>query len=593
MTEIDWEVVEGDYGEEVAIHFDYDERLVSNIKKLRDDKHWEVTHCTPVYDNQDNFKYWSVDRTEDSLKRVAKVTGLAPPDHVWPGATGASTEGDAILLEVPEGSQRVYVRTDDPTIHGALDSALSYDNPDAEHSSMVQPIIHVYDAGRGCAPMGLLDRVRSTVEAMGHPTEVRIEGDRTGPSINTEWLFPHDLRPYQTEAVQAVLEKGGGVVALPTGGGKTVTALRLVDLVGQRAIVFVHTKELLHQWADEVRENLGVEPGVIGDGEWSEGPVTICTMQTLMSKGTHRLGDYGMAFFDECHRTSAAETMHDIGMDIDVEWRVGLSATPWRRVSGAELFIEGAVGGVAHTVTAEELIEEGYLATPRFEVIGHNGPKARGAEEYHEAYERCIEHSDERNREIARKAAGLGLDGYRVLVNVDRVDQGQMLAEAIDHEMRQASRNVSAEFLCGSDPTSRREKVLDAFEGDGPPQVLVSTLIKEGVDIPAMDAVVLAHGGKSDISTLQVIGRALRPEGDKDHALVVDVADEGRFFGRAHKQRQDTMAEYYGDAYDGPGSDNVDTESTGASKASLTDPLDDDEVEEMADWLGVDKDDIQ
>lgn len=586
MTDINWEVVEGDYGEEVAIRFDYDERLVSNIKKLRDDKHWEVTHCTPVYDDNDNFKYWSVDRTEDSLKRVAKITGLAPPDKVWPGA-GPKSDGDAILLEIPAESQRVYVRTDDPTIHNALDSALSYDNPDAEHSAQVQPIIHVYDAGRGCAPMGLLDRVKSTVEAMGHPTEVRIEGDRTGPSINTEWRFPHDLRPYQTEAIQAVLEKGGGIVALPTGGGKTVTALRLVDLVGQRAIVFVHTKELLHQWADEVRENLGVEPGVIGDGQWSEGPVTICTMQTLMSKGTHRLGDYGMAFFDECHRTSAAETMHDIGMDIDVKWRIGLSATPWRRVSGAELFIEGAVGGVAHRVTAEELIENGYLATPRFEVIEHDGPKARGNDEYHEAYERCIEHSDKRNKAIAEKAEELGLGGYNVLVNVDRVDQAQLLTEAID-----VMGPLRAECITGSDPSHKREAVMERFE-HGDTSVLVSTLIKEGVDIPAMDAVILAHGGKSDISTLQVIGRALRPQGDKDHALVVDVADEGRFFGRAHKQRQDTMAEYYGDAYDGPGTDDVDTESTGASKASLTDPLDEDELNEMADWLGVDEDDIQ
>jgi len=67
------------------------------------------------------------------------------------------------------------------------------------------------------------------------------------------------------------------------------------------------------------------------------------------------------------------------------------------------------------------------------------------------------------------------------------------------------------------------------------------------------------------------------------------VADEGRFFGRAHKQRQDTMAEYYGEAYDGPGGDGVDTESTGASEASLTDPLDDDEVEEMKEWLGIDE----
>ena len=480
MTDIDFEVVEGEYGEEVSLRFDYDERLVERIKRLRDDRHWQVTHCTPVYED-DTFKYWSVDRTEESLKRLAKVAGIAAPDEIWPGG-GPSAEGEEVLLEVPEGSQRVYVRTTEDAIHNTLDDALSYRNPAYDHSSMVPETIHVYDRGRGCAPMGLLGRIKDTVEAMGRGTEVEIGGDRTGPEIETEWLFPHDLRDYQTEAVSAVLGQGGGIVALPTGGGKTVTALRIVDMVGQRAIVFVHTKELLYQWAEEVREILGVEPGVIGDGEWSEGPVTICTMQTLMSKGTHGLDDYGMAFFDECHRTSAAETMHEIGIGIDVEWRIGLSATPWRRVSGAELFIEGAVGDVAYGISAEELIEAGHLATPRFEVIDHDGPTADHGEEYHEVYERCIEKSSERNWAVARRASELAADGYSVLVNIDRISQGEQLVELVP----------DAEFLSGSDTTETREEVLARFE-DGDLNVLVSTLIKEGVDIPSMDAVILAH----------------------------------------------------------------------------------------------------
>lgn len=583
MTEMHFEVVQGEYGEELAVKFEYNKTLVERVKRLRDDDNWEVTHCTPVYGDGDDFKYWSIDRTAESIQRFQEVVGYPVPDEVRPrAAVPDGGEGD-VLLEVPEGSTRFQVRGGGGDVDKMLGRMLSYDNPDAEHSAMAPPRIELYDRERRCAAMGLLGRAEIAVEALGYSVETQVLGDRSGRGIETDWEFPHDLRSYQRDAVSSVLEQGGGVVGVPTGGGKTVIAMRLLDLLGENAIVFVHTKELLHQWADEVRDSLGVEPGVIGDGEWSEGPVTICTMQTLMSRGTYELEDYGVMVFDECHRTSAADTMNEIGLRLEATWRVGLSATPWRRISGAEMKIEGAVGGVAYDATAEDLIDDGFLSEPRFETIGHDGPTARGSSDYHEAYERCIEKSDPRNAAVVERASELARSGYKVLVNIDRVDQGQELTDAIDSGMGGAT----AAFLSGTDPSSRRERVMDDFAGDGAPDVLVSTLIKEGVDIPAMDAVILAHGGKSDISTLQVIGRALRTGGGRDHAVVADVADSGRFFGSAHRERQETMAEYYGDYYEGD-VEPVDEDSTGEERSSLSDPMSEEEQDELEEWLGLD-----
>jgi len=581
MTEIDFEVVEGEYGEQIAIKFDYDEKLTDKIKELRDDRYWGRCHCSPVWDEsgpgEDEFKFWAIDRTAEAVEVFHEVVGYPIPPEVQP-AGADNNDGDELLLEVPEGEAWFYPRDAPREVHEMLDSAFSYDNPDSEHSAMAKPKIHIYDRGRGRGPMGLVDRAADAAEAMGYEPQVEVRGDRSGKPIDVEWGFPHDLRGYQDDAADAVLDRGGGIVSLPTGAGKTVTALDIVRRIGQDAIVFVHTKELLWQWADEIRDILGVEPGVIGDGEWSTGPITVCTMQTLMSRGFHELDDPGVMIFDECHRTSAAEQMHEIGLAIDAEYRIGLSATPWRRVSGAELKIEGAVGGVAAEATAEELIDAGYLAEPRFGTIEHDGPSPIRGSEYHEAYERCIEESDARNDAIADEAARLASGGYTTLVNVDRVDQGDALAEQI-REL-----GAEARFLCGSDPTSRREEVLDGLAGDKV-DVLVSTLVKEGVDIPALDAVVLAHGGRSDISTLQVIGRALRPQGGKDHAMIVDVADEGRFFGHAHRERQQTMREYYGEYGPDPPGESYDTGSTDEPSTSLSEPLSDEEEAEMEAWL--------
>ena len=575
MAEIEFEVVQGEYGEEIAVKFDYDEYLVDKIQELRGDDVWERTHCTAVYE-EDEFQYWSIDRTEESIETFQRIVGYPVPDDVKPD--GAVDDGAEVLVEVPEGSTRFQVRGATETIDAVLDETFSYDNPDAEHNHAAPPVIKIYDRPRSRGPMGLAEKAADAIEALGHDVTLEVRGDRSGRDVDYDWQFEHDLREYQRAARDSVLD-GGGVVSLPTGSGKTVTALAAVERIGQDAIVFVHTKELLHQWADVIREILGVEPGVIGDGEWSVRDITVCTMQTLMSRGIHELDDPGVMIFDECHRTSAADTMNSIGMSLDAEYRIGLSATPWRRVSGAELKIEGAVGGVAHEYSAEAAIEDGYLSPPRFEVLEHDGPVPMSGEDYHDAYKRCIEGSDERNAAVADRAAELAADGYNVLVNVDRIDQGEAL------ERLASERGAESAFLSGADPTSRREEVLGDFEG-GDTNVLISTLIKEGVDIPAIDAVILAHAGKSDISTLQVIGRALRTGGGRDHARIVDVKDDGGYFYHAFTERQRTMNEYYGrfgpEVGDTPDDAPADPKPT---KSSLTDPLSDEEMAEMEEWL--------
>lgn len=487
-----------------------------------------------------------------------------------------------VKLVVPEEDTRFVVEDPTDEVDDVLVEELKYWN-DA-YKEYNRRWVYLYSRSTHAGPVGLIDRAERVLEENGFTVDVEIKGDRRGDFVELNWLFPHDLRPYQKEAVTAVLENRGGIVGLPTGMGKTVVAMRLLYQLSQsagRGIVLVHTQELMYQWAEELEKTLGVEPGLIGDGHWSEGPVTVAIMQTLISRGADSLSeDYGVAVYDECHRTSAAETMHDVSMDVDTDYRIGLSATPWRRIEGEELKIEGAVGGNVYSMDAEDGIRKGHLAKPVFEVLTHPGPQAQKGEKYHDAYRRCIEHSGIRNGAIISKAIDLAENGYKVLVNVNRVDQGDYIASVTEEH------GTDAEFLSGSDGTERRQSVLDEFE-NGDLNVLVSTLIKEGNDIPAMSAIVLAQATKSDIETIQVIGRALRPS-NGDHARIVDVKDEGIYFGSAFRERQDTMAEYYGSYYDLPyGSAPDSSTDEQHEQQSLTEPLTEEEEQDIMDSFGL------
>jgi len=67
------------------------------------------------------------------------------------------------------------------------------------------------------------------------------------------------LRSYQGKALELWSIAGRrGVVVLPTGAGKTVIAIRAIELVNRPSIVVVPTLDLLYQWKEKLEQSLGV-----------------------------------------------------------------------------------------------------------------------------------------------------------------------------------------------------------------------------------------------------------------------------------------------------------------------------------------------
>lgn len=500
------------------------------------------------------------------------------------GNQRATTEppilGDSSVdITIPEGEAHFHVDCSPQAAH-LLSQELAWKDPDAKYTDAYKNgnwdgYHNLFSERTQRAPIGLLDRAVSILEDRGYSVDID-HAFPTAPLIDVQWNFPYELRDYQIEAIEQTMEQRGGIISLPTGAGKTVVALNLIYQLASQSIIFVHTKQLLHQWAERVEATLGIEPGVIGDGEWSEGEITVATMQSVHSKGVDKLSQtYGMAVFDECHRTGAAQTMQEIGLSIDPVWRIGLSATPWRGAEGEEIEIEAVTGGPSAQISATELIDEGYIAKPEFEFLNPMGTRTPNqSNNYHTVIKRCIERDPVRNNAIAEKASELAADGEMVLVTVDRIFHGELIEYALsptvsEDEFKQAEidpdnhdpdeilsrmtaiENISqfgsqnAVFLDGSASKSEREETLTDFE-NGDIDILVTTLLKEGTDIPSISAIVHAEGKKSKIQRIQRAGRALRPE-NGNTATIVDVVDKGEYIGQHFQQRVGDLKEYYGE----------------------------------------------
>ena len=59
--------------------------------------------------------------------------------------------------------------------------------------------------------------------------------------------------------------------------------------------------------------------------------------------------------------------------------------------------------------------------------------------------------------------------------------------------------------------------------------LIATTLADEGLDIPSLDCLILAGGGKSATRAYQRIGRALRPAPDKEEAAILDFFDRAPY----------------------------------------------------------------
>ena len=348
------------------------------------------------------------------------------------------------------------------------------------------------------------------------------------------------LRIYQQKAMIDVQNNGGGTLCLPTGSGKTLVLLKIAHEYNVPFITVVHSQELLYQWEKNVKDYFdGYIPGLVGDGNnHFDSKITIAMLQSvhqLIKKGdtAHKL-DYPVLIFDELHRV-AADTAYEVALHINAPVRLGASATPIR-TDGKEKKLWAAIGEITSRITAGELIEKGILARPKFAFLSPPEIHISRGTRWHDAYLTGIILNDGRNNLIVNAAKKLAAEGLTTFIHVDRLDHGEILCGRIP----------GSTFLSGKDGSTTRQLVLKEFES-GKIKVLISTLLKEGVNIPSMNAFIAAGGMKSPIGVIQKAGRALRIAPGKTEAIIVDFRDSGRFLGDHWADRYNTYKEIFGD----------------------------------------------
>lgn len=142
-----------------------------------------------------------------------------------------------------------------------------------------------FDFKQASFPAGFVKWVYDVLISEGHTVNVARKAfpkplGETDPKVDD---FPEDPKyDYQAKTVTRLLKHGQMIAQVATGGGKSRIA-KLVYATIKRQTLFLTTRSvLMHQMKDAFEADMGVDVGVVGDGEWvpKEG-MNVAMVQTI------------------------------------------------------------------------------------------------------------------------------------------------------------------------------------------------------------------------------------------------------------------------------------------------------------------------
>jgi superfamily II DNA or RNA helicase len=332
------------------------------------------------------------------------------------------------------------------------------------------------------------------------------------------------LRDYQAELLDRLQDLWATgtkrvLLQLATGGGKTICLATVIDralAMGQTCLVVVHREELLTQTIAKVKAITGQDSGIIKAGHKPDhaSAVQVASVQTLVNR-LDQYPNFDVLILDECQHSNS-QTWRKVTDHFSNSLLLGVSATPIRMDgSGFRDIFDTLISGI----TMADLIAQGHLSEYKYYAPA-NGLNLEGLRT------RCGEFTRE-SIEAANSAIEVAADCLKAYQDYLWGKQTLVFAVSVAHSREIASsfsaQGIPAAHLDGRDDPSVRSATMEAFR-TGTIRVLSNcALFTEGLDVPGIEAVILARPTKSLGLWLQMVGRTLRPSPGKDHAIIIDL----------------------------------------------------------------------
>ena len=362
--------------------------------------------------------------------------------------------------------------------------------------------------------------------------EYTVNDSRTSLMLEDGTLEGYTPRDYQQDLIDEALRLKSCIIKAPTGSGKTIViASILKQLEGKTGLLFFNKKQLLKQTSDFLTK-CGIEHGVaFGDGVDIK-PLTLVTIQSIDKVIDTHLKTSEFIMFDEIHEFAKGKVAKKVLSSFpNASYRIGLSATP-PKDRHSQLTLTSFLGKQIEYVTAKDLVDDGYLTVPSIQLI--ELPDIEDIETkgktYQEIYDEFIVDYDYRNELITNLVTKIGDSNAKILILTKNLAHAKYFKDNIPGSYQ----------LEGKDSLEDRDKTLQKFlEKEGPSVIIGTIIFQTGIDIPELTHLINARGLKSEIATVQALGRTLRKHKNKTQVYIYDFIDKAPYLGKHSKLRVD------------------------------------------------------
>lgn len=367
-------------------------------------------------------------------------------------------------------------------------------------------------------PSGLLDFALEKAQKEKitiHVTDSTDNRDISIPDLPESFSY---LGEHQIAALDAMRKHRNGLIKHTTGAGKTEIAVAFASCIkGEGNVIFLaNEKTILRQTRDRWKQRTGTEAGILGDGHFDIKRFTVASfdyvfrhLKSLELKAY--LDSVVCMFVDEAH-VSAAKTYWKVIMSIPAYWRYGLSATPFGRCDGMDMFTSASLGPVLHEIPSSKL--HGIRTVP-VNVIYYDFKRPDGG--FVGSWQSALSDYGARNAAITDLCL---IAPKPCLVFFEWVDHGRRL---FDYAKRMG---INCEIVHGTHSTETRTNLSKRLN-DGDLDVLfASRIFAKGIDIPQIKSCINAGGMKAIITTAQKVGRGVRIANGKEILWFFDFTDK-------------------------------------------------------------------